>query len=640
MQNQIEIGSCRIRPDLNQLELGQQCFNLRPRTMDLLVFMAERPGQVISIEELLAGVWKDVVVSDNSVHRGISELRRAFAAASAGNPIETIPKRGYRFSIAGEATSTSPSELSEGSIQAAQPERRSGIAFRLLGVTGALLAALLAVAVYVYDPVGGTPSIAVAPFSDLSPERDQQHWADGIALEAWSQLNRIEGLQVSGEDSIYHFRGRDENASSIGETLEVTYVLCGAVSKVGEDLRIDFWLIETSTGAQVWDNTFHLEFEKLSDSWEEIMRSVADAVGIELGVSGWSPYPGMTQDADAFEEFLKATQHIPGRFPEAIKHLERAVDLDSDFGMGWVLLATAYAGISAGAGESAAAARRGQENAIEQALRLIPDSPLVMEHLALMATADRRWSEAGDYYDAARLAWEKHFSGPYANAVYADFLILVGRIDDAIVHLEQARQVNPLDPDIARLLALAYGSSGDADAAREQLQSPLLGQSRSASILSRSPRGGSPTTSGYTLIALASRDPALISSHFGTIPESAVDFDDGMSPWALSRLDEPELAREILRSRAPQLQGPAAATWANFFGDPELALSIYQGVPPGVQALLAFHLWSPDYSEMRKLPGFKDLVTELGLVDYWRETDNWSDFCRPIGPDEFMCGGE
>lgn len=108
----------------------------------------------------------------------------------------------------------------------------------------------------------------------------------------------------------------------------------------------------------------------------------------------------------------------------------------------------------------------------------------------------------------------------------------------------------------------------------------------------------------------------------------------------LAYLDEPDTALEILTRSAPDLlplQAVPLATWANYFGDPELALEAFRQAPAGAQTVLVFHLWLPIYADMRRLPGFKDLVSDLGLVDYWRESGDWGDFCGPVGSDDFEC---
>lgn len=638
--NKLEIGPWQIDPSLNLIETGGRRFTLRPRTMDVLVYLAERPGQVISIDELLAHVWKGVVVGDNSVHHAISELRRVFAAAGTGELIETIPKRGYRLSSGsgegvGEAT---------GSLRSAGSGIRRGVPSRGFLALSVGIALLLVAAYFVAGMRGGDggsaeqmPSVAVLAFTDLSPAGDQQYFADGIAVQIWNQLDRIDGLQVSGMTSVYYFKGRNEGLDAIRELLDVEYVLNGSVRKDGNELRITAELIDTSTGLLAWSKTYEEKFEDLLDIQDAIARSAAEAVGVKLGVAEWSPYPGMTRNADAFDEYLKGSrdgrQINVGVVLSSIEHLERAVGLDPDFGMAWVSLAMVYSGVALGVFDAPvpSAAERAS-HAIARARELNPDSPLVLEYLALMATAEGRWMEADELYQAAQRAAEEYFSGRHANVHYAEFLIRVGRINEAIAQLEKARAVSPLDRDVALMLVLAYGSAGAQEAALAELNR--------STDLARSPRA-SAIQAGYRLIALGSRDRSVIARHWGEIPDTA----DGIDPlrinaWAKAYLDDPAKALEMLHRHAPALRETQAiplATWANYFGDPELGLDSYRSVDSAVQIILAMHLWVPLYEDMRRLPGFTDLVADLGLVDYWRSSGQWSDFCRPVGDDQITC---
>jgi hypothetical protein len=112
----------------------------------------------------------------------------------------------------------------------------------------------------------------------------------------------------------------------------------------------------------------------------------------------------------------------------------------------------------------------------------------------------------------------------------------------------------------------------------------------------------------------------------------------------LRHLDDPALALTELQSYLDHPENMTSsivvmtlAAWAAYFGDPELALRAIQGLPPLVVNAFNWTVWRPVHSEMRQLPGFKVLLSEWGLVDYWRATGNWGDFCRPSGRDDFKC---
>lgn len=112
-----------------------------------------------------------------------------------------------------------------------------------------------------------------------------------------------------------------------------------------------------------------------------------------------------------------------------------------------------------------------------------------------------------------------------------------------------------------------------------------------------------------------------------------------MNQVGLAYLEEPDKALELLHrvEYGQTQQAIVLATWAAYFGDPELALEAFGRGPAGVQTIVVWQLWLPIFSDMRRLPGFKDLVSDLGLVNYWRESDNWPDFCAPVGSSDFAC---
>jgi TolB-like protein/DNA-binding winged helix-turn-helix (wHTH) protein/Flp pilus assembly protein TadD len=627
-----------IYASLNQVEIGGQRFRLRPRTMDVLVYLAERPDRVVTAEDLLRDVWRGVVVSDNSVYRAISELRQSFADAGEDSLIETIPKRGYRLAsgfIFGAGEALPARADNEARISRAWRFRRPVVWLTTVSIVVAAGLFMLQTT-WNRSSDTGQPIIGVLPFTDLSPGADQQYLADGVSVQIRNEIGRIDGIRVAGSSSMAYFRNRYESVEAIGEKLDVRFVLDGTISRDGDDLRWTVELIDTDTGLLSWSRIYDSKFENVLDVQNDIALSVAEAVGIRLGVSQWSPYPGMTRNVAAYEEYLLAS-NVPGNSGEdirtAIAHLERAVSIDPEFGVAWVTLATIYTGLELGIFDSQVPSTRERaQHAIQKARELNPGSPLVLEHLGLVASIEGRWSEAESHYDAARRATEKYSSGQFANVFYAEFLIRVGRISDAISHLEQARNVNRLDLDVALMLALAYGCAGDLEMARAELI-------RSAT-LEPSPRA-SALMSGFMLIALGSQNPAMISRFWGDPPDPTEVIDPmNINRWAKSYYDDPDGALEMLHRHAPLLieSDPIPlATWANFYGDPELGLRAYRSTQSEVQIALGMHLWVPLYADMRALPGFKELAQELGLADYWRESGHWSDFCSPVSDLDFEC---
>jgi hypothetical protein len=142
---------------------------------------------------------------------------------------------------------------------------------------------------------------------------------------------------------------------------------------------------------------------------------------------------------------------------------------------------------------------------------------------------------------------------------------------------------------------------------------------------------------GMQLQAMTRGDRAQIEKVISSLPPSEV-----IQHVMRSHLDEPQAALAELRRLAEDPAYPkntisvtALVFWAAYFGDPELSLRLWRKFPP--EASFAFMIWRPIVKDMRRLPGFKDLVRDLGLVDYWRASGNWNDFCRPLGKDDFDC---
>jgi DNA-binding winged helix-turn-helix (wHTH) protein/TolB-like protein/tetratricopeptide (TPR) repeat protein len=636
MTRKLEFGNWSIDAGLNQVTIGGKSFRLRPRTMDLLVYMAERPNEVVSVEDLLSAVWQDVIVSENSVYRAISELRQIFdEACDTREIIQTIPKRGYRLLVEDESASTAETSVTPPNAGTEPPARRRINWLGALAVAS-IAGILIATTGFIgqgSSSVSRKPTIGVLPFRDLSPDGDQQNFADGLAVQIWSELNRIDGLQLAGSASIFYFRDSTDSMHSIGAQMGVDYLLRGSFRKSGDDLRIDPEVIDVETGFPEWSDSYDGNVANIFDVQEDIALDVAGAVGVRLGVAEWSPYPGMTRNVEAYDEFLKASGTRRDDILAALEHLERAVDIDPEFGVAWTSLALTYAGIASGvlSADVASAAERA-EYAGARARGLDPDLPFALQYLGVQATSEGRWAEADRYYDAARQSAANGAYRQNANVYYAEFLIRVGRMQEAIRELERARSINRLDKDVALLLTLAYGAAGDLGSALTELE-------RSEALVP-SPRH-SALHGGGGLIALGSRDPEIISRWLpGENPASAEGIDPtNINRWARAFLENPAGGLAMLRRYEPALRSNPfiVASWANYFGDPELALEFFRRAPLEAQAILGVHLWLPLYAEMRKLPEFKDLVLDLGLVDYWRETNQWNDYCKPTGDGDFLC---
>jgi adenylate cyclase len=479
----------------------------------------------------------------------------------------------------------------------------------------------------------GTPkTIAVLPFEDLSPEKNQEYFADGIAEELLNALTRISELEVRGRTSSFFFKGKNEDLHTISKMLDVEYILEGSVRKAGEQVRITVQLINTQKDAHIWSKTYDRAMTDIFAIQDDIARSVADAMQISLRVGELGRAPGMTDNIEAYDAYLVGLSFYQqlGRenVSREIEQLEKAVALDPDFAIAWGKLAHAYGDGTTFIPERAKDFSSKAEAAYSRIIELIPES-----NLALRIKASR----SGDRVEVERL-YKKALALAPANpdtySEYGWFLIYVGRPSDAIDYFQRSVRIEPLLVDTYLGLGNAYEYCRNLDASsnafkkvKELTNEPMLGNV------------------GLLVLAMEMKNRALIGEYASLIsPTEAFGKNSILDSRDINKdlfhlLNSPEKALDELRRQINDqafknpLGRSLIAVWASYFGDHELALQMYKESG----SLYSFLMWRPIHKEMRRLPGFKDLVRDFGLVDYWRKSGNWGDFCKPVGDSDFEC---
>lgn len=491
------------------------------------------------------------------------------------------------------------------------------------------------------DAARDVVSIAVLPFADMSPEKDQEYFADGISEELLNSLARIRDLRVSGRTSSFYFKGRNEDLRKVGETLGVRYILEGSVRKAGDRVRITAQLIDAASDTHLWSETYDRTLADLFEIQEEIARAVASALQITLGVGALGGVPGMTRNAAAYEEYLLAgvangvelvLPTSPQTMREAIQHLERAVSLDPDFSLAWTGLHYLFTNSATILGASAINFQEKGERARERSLALTPDSPFVLSNLLIGSANTGDWDGARELNRQALAAADKYSVVDHFSYRAGLFRHMTGNIDEAIDHYERARLVDPLNANSAAYLSDAYASRGEFQMAYAEVN--RFGEYAG-------PRFVLVKASGL-LTAMASRDRTEIDARIEELLGS--DPYPDITIAMRERLDDPgaalaELKRMLeMPEYQPAFQRNIVAIWAVYFGDPAITLDLLRGflVRQNNRAL-SFLLWRAVFRDVRKLPGFKGLLRDLGLVDYWRKTGDWGFFCRPVGGDDFEC---
>jgi len=327
------------------------------------------------------------------------------------------------------------------------------------------------------------PSIAVLPFVNMSPDPEQEYFADGMTEELLNALARVRELKVAGRTSSFAYKGEDKDLREIGEELGVRYLVEGSVRKQGDDLRITAQLVDASDAFHIWSDTYDRTLDNVFEIQAEIAESVAEALQVSLGLAGEESLVTPTADLEAYDLYLAAQSRLRQRgqgVADAIRLFDAVVERDPSFAPAWAGLALAHsvAPYYKQVALEPAAWRAGwepslidAEEAANRALQLDPE--LVIAEVALGNVYKERldWVEAERHYLRA-LAVDP--DNGEAHQQYAESLTNTARFAEA---LRSARRAVELDPTAAvRLNALAYilGHNGRWDEAIELYEQALL----------------------------------------------------------------------------------------------------------------------------------------------------------------------
>jgi TolB-like protein len=462
-------------------------------------------------------------------------------------------------------------------------------------------------------------SIAVLPFEDISPGGDQAYFGNGIADELRLELQGLDGLRVAGRTS--SIASAQEDSKTIGETLNVDSILAGSIRKEGNSVRISVQLTNVADGFTIWSDSYDRELENIFEMQEEIATSVAGALGVRLGVGTINAFRGAgTQNVEAYEAYLQGQDRNLTR-QERLRLFERATELDPNYAAAWSELGLRTLAMTWDFNPDQAPEIR--DRAYQLVLRgaqLNPESAVGQYTLAKVRSA--RLDKIGAEQSYAR-ALELLTDRPLVEG-YASFLLRNGRTADA-----QKQYA----------IAVSLESLGGRPANFSWHASLTQGRFAEAKEISDWQNAANRIENNMD-IAFNERDPEEIKAAMQAMPKTNVAAIALYAP-VLAEFDSPERILSTLRDvyRDENLQWPRKlhdiAMVAAYFGDPQFALQV-KGQELRVSGARLAAIWYPVMSEVRQLPEFKKLVTDLNLVEYWRAY-GWADACKPLGDNDFTC---
>ena len=191
------------------------------------------------------------------------------------------------------------------------------------------------------------PTLAVLPFNNLSDDKEQEYLANGFTEDLTTELARIPGLFVVSRNAAFAYKDQEIAPSKIAAALGVRYLLEGSVRRLGDDMRINAQLIDSSNGGHLWAERFDGNWSSVFRLRDAVFKSIAGALRVRLAAGSQNVRPGGTTNAEAYDAYLKGMDiynrvNSPTEFAQAVKYFQDAVSLDPNFGSAYAQLARAY----------------------------------------------------------------------------------------------------------------------------------------------------------------------------------------------------------------------------------------------------------------------------------------------------------
>jgi eukaryotic-like serine/threonine-protein kinase len=316
-----------------------------------------------------------------------------------------------------------------------------------------------------------TPSIAVLPFVDLSPQKDQEYFSDGLAEELLNSLVKIQGLHVTARTSSFQFKGKNEDLRVIGQRLNVATVLEGSVRKQGQRVRIGAQLIQVSDGFHLWSEAYDRDLTDIFAVQEEIARSVAESLRVTL--LGEKAHTPRATNVEAYDAYLQG-QYFYARptrrnLEKAISYSQQAISRDPSYAPAWAVLSRARSFQAGGYGPVHEYSRA--REAAERAVALDPN--LAQAYLALGEVKEQYdwdWAGADASYRRA-LALEPGNAEVVEGAGY--LAAILNHFEEALSLSRRAAALDPLRASAHHNLALIAWRAGHLDEAEAAIQKAL-----------------------------------------------------------------------------------------------------------------------------------------------------------------------
>ena len=467
----------------------------------------------------------------------------------------------------------------------------------------------------VAEPLRG-PSLAVLPFANLSAEKENEYFSDGLAEDIIDALTQVPGLRVMARTSSFSFRGKEADVREIGVRLNVEHILEGSVRRAGSRIRVTAQLVKASDGYHLWSQRFDREMTDVFAIQDEISQAIVEKLRLRL--AGDLPLvKRYTENLAAYDLCLKARYHLLKMTPEGReagrRYCEQAIALDPTYALAYVMLAeSCFWSAFWGSLDPREAFPRAKAAALE-ALRL--DDTIADAHSALgtvLGSGEFDWPGAEREFQRAL---ELSLSSAVVRYDYAWcyamwFLYPLGRLEQAVAEMRRALELDPLDPFYNTLLGLLLHSTRQFEPAIAQLQraidlDPTFSFSHWFLSITYAQNG-----QFEEAIAEAEKANQFSGGNALTL---------GTLGSLYGRAGRTAEARQLLeeltaRRRSGYVPASALAIVHRGLGERQESLEwIAKGIEERDPIIVTALKWSPTYDSLRSHPAYEDLLRKMNL---------------------------
>jgi len=416
--------------------------SLQHKAFEILCILVEQAGRLVTKEDLLCQVWPDTLVEENNLNKNISLLRKALGERATGESyIETVPRVGYRFTTPVVQIASTAASSAAGNHVA--PERAK-------------------------------KSVAVLYFENLSGDKEDEYFRDGMTEDVITELEKIKELRLFPRSAMLAFRNKPLPAGQVGQQLRATFVLEGSIRRAGCRLRITARLSETSTGHSVWAERYDRGMEDVFAIQDEIAQNIALALRVMLTEKEKREIEKIpTSNIQAYDYYLRGRQFFYQMRRQSLEYARqmfaRAIAIDPGY-------ARAYAGVGDCCSFLYMCLEARKDILIEalsacrRAIELDPQSAVAHASLGLAQFLCRNYEDANREFEAALGLCTELFEPYY---FYGRSCFAQGQFEKAAALFSQASRADPGDYQALSLRALCFSALGRPAEARESFRDCL-----------------------------------------------------------------------------------------------------------------------------------------------------------------------